>query len=134
MNELVASTNCRLIQAAFVSEHKLTTGSASVEEDRKGAKYRGQKKIKEDKALGGQGDQAGSEIWQGPCLSHISVRMTLIGNFGGLVELLKLLHVLEPKVHVGQLKIELVDHDHSELNVSFVLSVFSMEQDEGGRK
>ncbi len=138
LSDLVVSTNCRLIQAAFVSEEKLEPRNEGDDGETKkrpaGAAQKGTDLNKRGASRSKGGRMSLAENWTGPPLTKVSVRMTLIARFKDLVDLLGKIQSHAPKIHVGQMRIELVDHAKADLNVSFVLTVFSMEKPEGGQK
>lgn len=122
LSDLAASVDCRVIQAAFVSEKKLSSGSGEMSP--------------ESDEIPVMNDGAEEETIVPPetGLSNLSVRMNLVGRFGGLVELLRKIESHGRKVHVGQMNIEVVAHQRAELNVNFVLTVFTSDEMEGGGK
>lgn len=102
LSELAASSGCRVIQAAFVSEDKMPPLTMGSEEN--------------------------PVTLPGPDLSSISVRMNLAGRFTGFLAFLKQIEAHGRKVHVGQMNIEVVTHQRAELNVNFVLTVFIRDE------
>jgi|GEM_PF-5146234 len=115
LSDLAASADCRVIQAAFVSEEKMPPLIDPMAEEAESA-------VEETVVPPETG------------FSSLSVRMNLVGRFGGLVELLRKIESHGRKVHVGQMNIEVVTHQRAELSVDFVLTVFTNDESVGGKK
>lgn len=118
LDALAKSAKCKLVAIDLLSREE---APAKAEQEGTAQSPRNTNE-NEDRTLNGEPRQARHPV-------KICARVSMVGIYPDIIQLLEAIGARPQTVHVSQLTMELVSVDASELNASFVLTIFVLEGD-----